>query len=178
MERTESIVIEVKSSDENSKIQEMEMFGWSLQSRQEIHQEYLSPWLIGGGYDIKRKALNVKLHFARSLNLINIDKIKKIESEYYSLTFPKPPAFIYYILYSFLLLFGVIGLIGLLENLLRGTKNPINELLYQIGLGGFGGWKFYSIKEKRQIIPEVRKQNIRKREELISQMKSLINKLE
>lgn len=39
MERTESIVVQVSPEYENAKIKEMEMFGWNLQGRQEIHEE-------------------------------------------------------------------------------------------------------------------------------------------
>lgn len=39
MERTESIVVQVAPDYENAKIKEMEMFGWNLQCRQEIHEE-------------------------------------------------------------------------------------------------------------------------------------------
>ncbi len=39
MERTESIVIQVAPSYENTMIKEMEIFGWNLQSRKEIHEQ-------------------------------------------------------------------------------------------------------------------------------------------
>jgi hypothetical protein len=39
MERTESIVIQVAPSYENTMIKEMEMSGWNLQSRQATHKE-------------------------------------------------------------------------------------------------------------------------------------------
>lgn len=97
MERTESIVIQVAPAYENAKIKEMEMFGWNLQGRQEIHEEgdaYGKPsWLDKSEYVIKIKVSHyVKLHFTRGLSFPNLDKIKQIESEYFSLPFPKPPS--------------------------------------------------------------------------------------
>lgn len=93
MERTESTVVQVAPSYENDKIQEMQMFGWSLQGRQEIHEEgdaYGRPSYVSSStYVVKTKVHHyVKLHFTRSLNLPNLDKIKPIEAEYFSLPFP------------------------------------------------------------------------------------------
>lgn len=95
MERTESIVVQVSPEYENAKIKEMEMFGWNLQGRQEIHEEgeaYGRPsWLDKSEYVIKTKVYHyVKLHFVRSLSLPNLDKIQELENEYFGLY---PPAF-------------------------------------------------------------------------------------
>jgi hypothetical protein len=100
MERTESIVVQVAPAYENAKIKEMEMFGWNLQGRQEIHEEgdaYGRPsWLDKTEYIIKIKVSHyVKLHFTRSFSLPNLDKIRQIESEYFNLPFPKPPSLIW-----------------------------------------------------------------------------------
>ena len=92
MERTESHVIQVAPDYENLKIKEMESFGWNLQNRQEIHEEGEvtgAPNVSGDKYIIKTKVYHyVKLHFSRSLNLSNLNDIKKIEQEYNSLPFP------------------------------------------------------------------------------------------
>lgn len=94
MERTESIVVQVAPEYENAKIKEMEIFGWNLQSRQEIHEEgdaYGRPSLLGDEYIIKTKVYRyVKLHFARSLDLPNLDKIRELENEYFG---PPEPIF-------------------------------------------------------------------------------------
>lgn len=96
MERTESVVVQVAPDYENEKIKEMEIFGWNLQGRQEIHEEgeaYGRPSYIDSNeYLIKTTVYRyVKLHFKRSLNLPNLEKIKELEEQYYSLSFPKFP---------------------------------------------------------------------------------------
>lgn len=92
MERTESTVIQVAPDYENAMIKEMEQFGWSLQGRQEIHQEgdaYGRPSLLGGDYIITFKVHQyVKLHFIRSVNLPHLDQIRRLEKEYFN--FPQP----------------------------------------------------------------------------------------
>lgn len=57
MERTDSIVIQVAPSYENTMIKEMEIFGWNLQSRQATHKEgesFGSISITGNSYVIKR----------------------------------------------------------------------------------------------------------------------------
>lgn len=95
MERTESTVIQVAPDFENAKIQEMQSFGWSLQGRQEMHQEgdaYGAPSAFGNKYIIKTTVHHyVKLHFVRGLDVPNLDKIKALETEYFNLPFPALP---------------------------------------------------------------------------------------
>jgi len=79
MERTESVVVQVALGYENGKIQEMQMIGWNLQGRQEIHED---------GDDYEQLGY-VSLHFTRSLSLKNPDKVKHIEAAYFSLPFPR-----------------------------------------------------------------------------------------
>ena len=58
MDRTESTVTQVAPTYENEKIREMERFGWSLQGRQEIHEEgdaYGQESLSGSSYVIKTR---------------------------------------------------------------------------------------------------------------------------
>lgn len=98
MERTESTVIQVAPDYENAKIKEMENFGWSLQNRQEVHEEgdaYGRPSLLGDDYIIKTKVYHyVKLHFVRDSSLPNLKEIHKLEDQYYSLSVPKYPSLI------------------------------------------------------------------------------------
>jgi hypothetical protein len=96
MERTESAVIQVAPEYEQAKIKEIETFGWSLQGRQEVHEEgeaYGRPSFIDSSeYIIKTKVyLYVKLHFVRSLSLPNIERVKVLEDQYFSLPFPNFP---------------------------------------------------------------------------------------
>lgn len=74
----------------------MEQFGWSLQGRQEIHEEgdaYGRPsYLSDNTYVIKTKVSHyVKLHFVRSLALTNLPSIKSLEQQYFSIPFPEFP---------------------------------------------------------------------------------------
>jgi hypothetical protein len=96
MERTESTVVQVAPDYENTKIKEMERFGWSLHGRQEIHekgQAYGRPSLTGETYIIKTEVNQyVKLHFIRSLSLPNLQRFRELENEYFSLNFPANPS--------------------------------------------------------------------------------------
>ncbi len=99
MERTESIVVQTAPDFENDKIREMAMFGWNLQGRQEIHEKgeaFGRPsYLDSGTYLIKTTVHHyVKLHFVRGLNLPNLDKIRRVESEYFGLPNPSFPALV------------------------------------------------------------------------------------
>src|SRR5947209_7421150 len=95
MERTESTVVQVAPSYENAKIREMEGFGWSLQGRQEIHEEGDALGeVIGTRYVVKTKVSHyVKLHFTRNQSLPNIGHLRQLETEYRGLPFPKVPTF-------------------------------------------------------------------------------------
>ena len=98
MENFESKIVQVSPEFENMKIQEQQTFGWSLQGRQEIHEEGDSegtPDLIGGGYTIRTKVnVYVKLHFVRSREMPNIGQIRELEAEYNSMERPSFPALI------------------------------------------------------------------------------------
>ena len=98
MERHESVVIQVSPSYENAKIKEMEIFGWNLQNRQEIHEkgnayavpQFLDPSsYITGTVSVETEVSKyVKLHFTRSLSMLNLNKIKAFEEQYFN--FPSP----------------------------------------------------------------------------------------
>lgn len=97
MERTESIVVQVAPQFENDKIGEMELFGWNLQNRQEIHEKgeaYGRPsYLDSSTYIVKTTVHQyVKLHFVRGQELPNLDRLRALEAEYFSLPFPQSPS--------------------------------------------------------------------------------------
>lgn len=177
MERTESLVVQVAPEYENDKIKEMEMFGWNLQSRQEIMghlQEAETPdnlfVAIGRGTvegSTGKKTYEydhyVKLHLVRDSNLPNLSEIKKLETEYFNLPFPKPPTLMSFIWPS-LLFFG--GLISL--------TNPETgaAIFASLLFGGLGGWWFYSKVKKRQKNLAICNQTIKRQEELINQLQS------
>ena len=100
MERTESIVVEVTPDYENESIKEREMFGWSLQGRQEIHEEG-NAYGYGGTFNgigsyttVVEVSKYVKLHFVRPLSLPNLDRIKQLETQYFNMVFPQFPRLI------------------------------------------------------------------------------------
>lgn len=85
-QRTESEIVQVAPDYENAMIKHMELFGWSLQGRQEIHEEGDTsggPSFLGDEYVAKTRVSHyVKLHFSRSQGLPNLDKIRALETEY------------------------------------------------------------------------------------------------
>ncbi|MDP1814639.1 MAG: hypothetical protein Q8K92_09355 [Leadbetterella sp.] len=167
--RTESIVIQVAPNYENEKIKEMEMFGWDMHGRQEIHQQgdaYGRPsYLDNSTYLIKTKVSSyVKLHFIRQLSLPNIDKIKQIESEYFDVSFPALPSTASYILPTILIL------VGLMLVLDSGAPGLVALLL----LGGGGGYLFYSNIKTRNKNLKLCAQGAAKQAEIITKLQPFI----
>lgn len=113
MERTESLVVQVAPASENNKIKEMEMFGWSLQNRQEIHEEgdaYIDSDYGGSSYTIKTKVYHyVKLHFSRDLGIPNLGQIQQIEQEYFNVPFPASPPLTWPVIFTFFFVFTTIS---------------------------------------------------------------------
>ncbi len=114
MQRTESTIVQVAPGYENLMTQTMEKFGWSLQGQQEVREtgDAYATRQDSGDYVIKTQVSQyVKLHFVRGLSLPNLDKIRRLESEYFGFldpSFPKlfPPGGIAaLILWGFLLIF-------------------------------------------------------------------------
>ena len=96
--KTESVVIQVAPSYEQQKISEMESFGWSLANRQEIQERGDSKEtndVFGGGRTKTTQIRSyVKLHFTRSLDLLNIEKIHVLETEMGGLVFPEKKGYV------------------------------------------------------------------------------------
>ena len=169
MERTESIVVQVAPSYENNKIKEMEMFGWNLQSRQEIHEQgeaYGRPsFLSDSTYVVKTKVSQyVKLHFVRALNMPNLDQIKQIEDQYFTLPFPELPApksFLWPLLF---ILFAIISISN------PKAEGAIAAFIFCGAIGIF--WLAFKLK-KRQNNIETCMESIKRQEELINQLQSL-----
>lgn len=170
MERTESIVIQVAPSYENIKIKEMEMFGWNLQSRQEIHEQgeaYGRPGLIDSSSYVVKTIVSqyVKLHFVRGLNTQNLNRIKQIENEYFSLPFPEIPAFKSFLWPLFLIICGIVSLSGISTG-----ETTIGSFFACVGIGVL--WIYFKIK-KRQTRIAICMDSIKKQEVLINQLDSL-----
>lgn len=93
MPRTESITIQVHPSDEQSQINLMQRFHWSLLSTQEIktidnHLERRGDKI----YQVTNSENYIKLAFSRELNLPNLDEVRRLEKEYFSLPTPVYPS--------------------------------------------------------------------------------------
>lgn len=154
MERTESIVVQVAPDYENLKIKEMEAFGWNLQGRQEIHEEgeaYGRPSFIDSSeYIIKTKVYHyVKLHFTRSLSLPNLERIKALEAQYFSLPFPKFPR-----------LAPPGGLFGLVLLMFWYPFWPL--------------WYFWGYKPKKAAADAQLAETVRRQQEIVSEVASLL----
>ena len=170
MDRTESTVIQVAPAYENEKIKEMERFGWSLQGRQEMHEEgdaYGRESFSGSSYIITTKVKHyVKLHFVRSVSMKRLPEIKEIETEYNSLPFPtagisKGP----FILAGVGNLAIVGGLAG--NPSAGGFFSPVLLLLLPAGI-----WFFFQM-QRSQKNGGIRAQSARRRDELFSQLSAL-----
>jgi hypothetical protein len=89
--RTQSIVMEVPSSEMDSKVSTMECFGWGLHAFHEVVRTgntTISPTLLGD-YEAKTEVFrSVKLHFVRDLTMPRLDEIRRLESEFRSLKYP------------------------------------------------------------------------------------------
>lgn len=151
--RTESTVVQVAPSYENDKIQEMQMFGWNLQGRQEIHEEgdaYGRPSYVSSStYVVKTKVHHyVKLHFTRSLSLPNLDKVKQIEAEYFSLPFPGPASLVGPIVVMGFFGIGVIPAFGMMsQNVAQGFGMLVVYTAF-VGLGYL--WLKSRLKKRRE----------------------------
>ncbi len=180
MDRTESVVIQVAPDFENQKIQEMQLFGWNLQGRQEIEQQgeaYGRPSFLSeytGTYVIKTTVKRyVKLHFVRNFNFPNLEKIRQFESEYANLPFPGPASLkgpgCLIVLFSLALIAALIGAtegidwLGLIELFIYGG-------FVVIGVN----W-VKSRKKKTQQAAEVCIQSNTRATEILAEVKSLLN---
>ena len=176
MERTESLVVQVAPVSENNKIKEMEMFGWSLQNRQEIHEEgdaYIDSD-YGGSYTIKTKVSHyVKLHFSRDLSLPNLGQIQQIEQEYFSLPFPASPPqtwpviftsfFVFVLISSFATIFSPGATFGAVGGAMAIFAIPtVLSLL----------WLKSRVK-KRKAAKQICQQSLQRIEELIAQLQAI-----
>ena len=150
MDRTESVVTQVAPSYENEKIREMEGFGWSLQGRQEIHEEGDAEGrrsLFGDTYVVTTKVKHyVKLHFVRSLELNNLKQIRTLETEYRSLAYPEAPSV------KGAAVMIVLGLFGLWVG--SGSAGIVLISLLMMGVGGYIVYSAQKTKQSNAAILE------------------------
>lgn len=190
MERTESKVIQVAPAHENSMIKENELFGWSLQGRQEMHVEgdtrpdlsisgIIGDWGSETRTYVTEVKRYVKLHFSRSMNLPNLDGVRKIESEYYNLPFPNPstPSTKMTPLDILILLMWLVGGGGLLLIFIGDFGLGLVFVLMAVGIFLGANQLDRKIKTRRKKEEEkckqIRDQSRRRAEELLVQLKKL-----
>jgi hypothetical protein len=176
VQRMESTVIQVSPDYENDKIQEMEMFGWALQGRQEIHEEgdaYGRPSLIDSStYVVKTKVSHyVKLHFVRSLALPNLTEAKNLEAQYFNLPFLKVPGLGWPIGFT---AFGIFGLIIYLAVLNRPGSTAIGGVIFYAVWVALGLCWVKSRKKKRAAAEANNHASIARMQEIRGQVTSLL----
>ena len=167
MERTESLVVQAAPSFEQDKIEEMEAFGWNLHGRQEIHEEGDAQGYIDGNkYVVKTKVKHyVKLHFVRSLSLLNLNKIQEIESEYNSLPFPTPPRLKWPIGLTAVCIFGLI---------LRNPYDPVGARITFVVLTALCGYWVFRRLQKRKEATALCEESAARAITLLAQAKSFL----
>ena len=161
MARNESKSIQVHPSDEQSQIDLMQKFHWNLQSSQEINTKDSHLEKRGDGiYSVTTTNRYVKLVFTRNLDDPNLDKIKNLENEYFSITFPVaiyPPGLVRPIL--------VPGIGGLILAAVFGKG--VGILLFILCIVGGIFWfkhNFQKTKEVNQKNAEIRKLCLKKKD--------------
>lgn len=116
MARTESKAMTVHPDDEQSRINLMQKFHWSLLSSQEVktvdsHLE--SNWSGDKIQSVTKTEHYVKLAFSRELDLLHLKEIKQLENEYFSPppVYPKlfPVSIWLWVVGSFVYGIGVVG---------------------------------------------------------------------
>jgi hypothetical protein len=132
MERTESKVIQVAPDYENEMIQEMQSFGWNLQGRQEMHEQgdaYGRPSITSDSYVVTTKVNKyVKLHFARSLAIPNLARVRELEQEFFGQQIPASPTLTAPGCFT---LFGVVGVIVCLAMInQKGAPGMFGVIMY------------------------------------------------
>jgi len=139
MPRTESITIQVHPNDEQSQINLMQRFHWSLLSTQEIktidhHLERRGDKI----YQVTNSERYIKLAFSREVDLPNLQQVKRLEQEYFSLPSPAHPG-------SAL---GVVLAILVLAILGSATKNFGVGFIFAIG--AYVAYYFYVYLPKKR----------------------------
>lgn len=115
MARTESFSMQVHPNDEQSQINLMQKFHWSLQNSQEI--KTVDSHLEKRGdniYSVTNSEHYTKLTFSRELDLPHLKEVKELEQQYFGLPVPKSPKLFPGSIWVWLILSAIwgIGLVG------------------------------------------------------------------
>ncbi|HEY0376247.1 MAG TPA: hypothetical protein VGC87_04750 [Pyrinomonadaceae bacterium] len=147
MPRTESMTIQVHPNDEQSQINLMQHFHWSLLSTQEI--KTIDSHLERRGdkiYQITNSANYIKLAFSRELNLPNLDEVRRLEKEYFSLPTPVYPG----------MTLGVVLAVLILVIFGAATRNFGIGLI--LAIGAFVAFYIYGYTPKKKSADEAASQ--------------------
>jgi hypothetical protein len=153
MERTESKVMQVHPRDEQQCVELMQKFHWSLLSTQEIKlkDSHLEQTWSGDIQSVTETEHYVKLAFSRSLDLPNLQELKRIENQFFSLPQPDYPK-----LFPVSVWMWVIG-----------------AFFYGIGIIGWVIYFFVSYTPKKEMADKVYKELIQNRARLLSEAEKL-----
>jgi hypothetical protein len=130
MARTESYSMQVHPNDEQSQINLMQKFHWSLQNSQEI--KTVDSHLEKRGddiYSVTNSEHYVKLTFSRELDLPNLKEVKELEQQYFGLPVPKYPKLFpgSIWLWLFLSIFYGLGVVGWIAYFILSYKPKKEE---------------------------------------------------
>lgn len=167
MARTESKSTQVHPADEQNMIDVMQRFHWNLQSSQEIktkdsHLERRGDKI----YSVTETEHYVKLVFTRDLDTPNLDRLRELENEYFSMQFPSKPGVIAPIPVS------VIGglIIGAIVEQIAGSFVAWTILIL-CWVGGFF-WLKKNINRRREI-DQIIENNLKRRAEILNECDKL-----
>lgn len=149
MSRTETLSIQVHPNDEQSQINLMQQFHWSVLGSQEI--KTIDNRLERRGdtiYQVASSEHYVKLTFSRELDLPNLKEVKQIEQSYFATIDPPQPK----LFPGGLVLWGIAA------------------LLWGIGIVAWIAYYFMSYKPKSEEWTRVTQENRAKREALLKEV--------
>jgi hypothetical protein len=149
MGRTESTSFQVHPNDEQSQINIMQKFHWSLLGTQEIktvdsHMEQRGDSI----YSVTKSEHYVKLSFSRELELPNLKEIKQLEQQYNGLPHPVYPT-----LFPVSIWLWVVG-----------------AFVYGIGIIGWAAYFFLLYSPKKKAADTLAEQNQKKRNEIMNEL--------
>lgn len=167
MARTESKSIQVHPYDEQSQIELMQRFHWNLLNSQEIKTVDNHLESRGGSmYSVTNTEHYVKLVFNRDLDLPNLNQIKRLEQDFFSLPNPTyPEAFGCFIAQMLFVLFIVLAIaLGMALN--SGAVGTVLSLILVVG--GYAAYLFMYYMPNKQEADQVMAETGQRQRELLS----------
>ncbi len=162
MGRTESFSIQVHPNDEQAQINLMQRFGWNLLSSQEI--KVMDSHLERRGDTIQSVTKSehyIKLVFSREVDMPNLDRIKRLESEYFSFSYPGKKGFVGAII---ILIISIICFAGV-----EGIAGVAAGVLF---LALFAFLVYITVKKNKEL-QELANSNARRQQEILKEVDQL-----